>query len=96
MSRVKTNEIIVAEYSVRNKAFNVTTFADAIRHNKETAEKGLLSDFIVIGAFETYDEAEEACHQMQLRQDAFEEEFGFAINMEDDDVYDQEDELYGY
>ena len=92
MRSFKTTKIIVAEYSVRNRAFNVSTLADAMRNNKDTALKGLLTDFVIFGAFETYDQAEEACRKMQLKQDAWEEKHGPAAGYED--IFAQEDDLY--
>ena len=94
MSKIKTNKIIVAEYSVTNRAFNIGTLSSAISNNKESAEKGTKSDFIIFGAFDTYDQAEDACQQMQLKQDAYQEKYGCAAD--DEAVYGEEDELYGY
>ena len=95
MSYLREDKVIVAEYSVRNKSYNVTTLEEALRQNQETALKGLLNDYIIIGAFKTYDEADDACQKMQEQQDIYEEEYGFAIDADDEDVYDMED-TYGY
>lgn len=94
MSKIKSNKIIVAEYSVTNRAFNICTLSSAISNNAESAVKGAKTDFLIFGAFETYDQAEDACHRLQLRQDAFQEKYG--CDADDENIYDLEDEIYGY
>lgn len=89
MSRIKTTKIIVAEYSVMNRAFNIGTLSSAIRINKQSARKEIKSDFIIFGAFGSYDEAEEACQQMQLRQDAYQEKFDIDADI-DEEVFADE------
>jgi hypothetical protein len=89
MSKIKTNEIIVAEYSLTNRAFNIGTLSSVIGTNKESAVKGIESDFIIFGAFASYDEAEEACQEMQFKQDAYQEKFGIDADI-DEEVFPNE------
>ena len=89
MNKIDCENIIVAEYNGRQKVFNICTLSWAIKNNRESAEKGIGNDFIIIGAFESYDEAEEACEEMQRKQDAYEDEFGYAIDINDEeDLYE--------
>ena len=87
MNKIDTGNVIVAEYNSRQKVYNICTLSWAIKNNKETARMGVGSDFIIIGAFASYDEAEEACEEMRLMQDAYEEEFGFGFG-DEEDLYD--------
>lgn len=90
MDKIDTENIIVAEYNGRQRAFNVCTLSWAIQNNREFAEKGIEGGFLIIGAFGSYDEAEQACEEMQHMQDRYEEEFGYNLGI------DEEDDLYEY
>ena len=88
MNKIDTENIVVAEYNGKQRVFNVCTLSWAIQNNREFAEKGIKSDFLIFGVFTSYDEAEQACEEMQHLQDLYEEEFGFG--------YGEEDDLYEY
>ena len=72
---IKTDDIVVAQYSQKRESFNVCVLSDAISNNREDAVKRMDGDYVIIGAFASYDEAEAACEKFQLTLDSCEDEF---------------------
>ena len=72
---IKTNDIVVAQYSQKRESFNVCVLSDAISNNREDAVKGVECDYVIIGAFASYDQAETACEKFQRTLDSCEDEF---------------------
>lgn len=58
----------VAEYSVQQNVFNVTSFEMALKQNQRMILDKRNNDYLIFGIFRTIHEAEAACDEMQKMQ----------------------------
>lgn len=54
-------EVIIAEYSLAQQSFHVQPLSYAVKVNKEGVLRGHATDYLPIGVFENYEDANRFC-----------------------------------